>query len=172
MKNLSKSMNYTFARLSRVSLSNVCDVSFLQRNITTSFLKKIFWKHLEKRGILIFLRLWNLVWNVTYFVVQLRPDDCMVKKYIPLNKPLQVIVLLHIKCFSLMQVLETSKVLSLWILYSGDNNSYQVLYDCPGKINVNHENLSILTNFSLVSHFYTPWKLQKTFGFLTFSWCI
>ena len=57
----------------------------------------------------------------------------MEKKYIPLNKSLQVVVLLHIKCFSLMQVLEASKVLSLWRLCSGDNNSYQVLYDCPGK---------------------------------------
>ena len=27
----------------------------------------------------------------------------------------------------------------------------------------------ILTNFSPVSHFYTPWKRQKTKGFLTFS---
>ena len=27
----------------------------------------------------------------------------------------------------------------------------------------------ILTHFSPVSHFYTPWKHQKTFGFLTFS---
>ena len=27
----------------------------------------------------------------------------------------------------------------------------------------------LLTHFSLVSHFYTPWKRQKTFGFLTFS---
>ena len=26
-----------------------------------------------------------------------------------------------------------------------------------------------LTHFSPVSHFYTPWKRQKTFGFLTFS---
>ena len=26
-----------------------------------------------------------------------------------------------------------------------------------------------LTHFSPVSHFYTSWKLQKTFGFLTFS---
>ena len=26
-----------------------------------------------------------------------------------------------------------------------------------------------LTHFSSVSHFYTPWKRQKTFGFLTFS---
>ena len=26
-----------------------------------------------------------------------------------------------------------------------------------------------LINFSPVSHFYTPWKRQKTFGFLTFS---
>ena len=26
-----------------------------------------------------------------------------------------------------------------------------------------------LTHFSPVSHFYTPWKCQKTFGFLTFS---
>ena len=26
-----------------------------------------------------------------------------------------------------------------------------------------------LTHFSPVSHFYTPWKHQKTFGFLTFS---
>ena len=25
------------------------------------------------------------------------------------------------------------------------------------------------THFSPVSHFYTPWKRQKTFGFLTFS---
>ena len=27
----------------------------------------------------------------------------------------------------------------------------------------------LLTHFNLVSHFYTPWKRQKTFGFLTFS---
>ena len=27
----------------------------------------------------------------------------------------------------------------------------------------------LLTHFSPVSHFYTPWKCQKTFGFLTFS---
>ena len=27
----------------------------------------------------------------------------------------------------------------------------------------------ILTHFSPVPHFYTPWKRQKTFGFLTFS---
>ena len=26
-----------------------------------------------------------------------------------------------------------------------------------------------LTHFSPVLHFYTPWKRQKTFGFLTFS---
>ena len=26
-----------------------------------------------------------------------------------------------------------------------------------------------LTHFSPVSHFYTSWKRQKTFGFLTFS---
>ena len=26
-----------------------------------------------------------------------------------------------------------------------------------------------LIHFSPVSHFYTPWKRQKTFGFLTFS---
>ena len=26
-----------------------------------------------------------------------------------------------------------------------------------------------LTHFSPVPHFYTPWKRQKTFGFLTFS---
>ena len=40
----------------------------------------------------------------------------MEKKYIPLKKSLQVIVLLHIKLrqhISLMQVLETNKVLSL-----------------------------------------------------------
>ena len=29
--------------------------------------------------------------------------------------------------------------------------------------------LSLLTHFSPVSHFCTPWKRQKTFGFLTFS---
>ena len=117
-------MNYIFARLSNVSLSNVCDMSFLQRNINTSFLKKI-----------------------TYFIVQLRSDDCMEKKYIPLNKSLQVIVLLHIKlCYYilLMQVLETSKVLFLWTFYSGDNSSYQVLYYCSGKTNLQHENSSIL----------------------------
>ena len=28
---------------------------------------------------------------------------------------------------------------------------------------------AILTHFSPVSHFYTPWKRQKTFGFLMFS---
>ena len=28
---------------------------------------------------------------------------------------------------------------------------------------------SSLTHFNPVSHFYTPWKRQKTFGFLTFS---
>ena len=28
---------------------------------------------------------------------------------------------------------------------------------------------SVLTHFSPVSHFYTPWKRQKTFGFLTLS---
>ena len=27
----------------------------------------------------------------------------------------------------------------------------------------------ILTHFSPISHFYTPWKRQKTYGFLTFS---
>ena len=27
----------------------------------------------------------------------------------------------------------------------------------------------LLTLFTPVSHFYTPWKRQKTFGFLTFS---
>ena len=27
----------------------------------------------------------------------------------------------------------------------------------------------LLTYFSPVSHFYNPWKRQKTFGFLTFS---
>ena len=27
----------------------------------------------------------------------------------------------------------------------------------------------VLTHFSPVSHFYTPWKRQKTYGFLTFS---
>ena len=26
-----------------------------------------------------------------------------------------------------------------------------------------------LTHFSPVSHFYTPWKRQKTYGFLMFS---
>ena len=30
----------------------------------------------------------------------------------------------------------------------------------------------ILTHFSPVSYFYTPWKRQKTKGFLTFSWGI
>ena len=29
--------------------------------------------------------------------------------------------------------------------------------------------LLILTHFSSVSHFYTPWKRQKTKGFLMFS---
>ena len=29
--------------------------------------------------------------------------------------------------------------------------------------------LVTLTHFSPVSHFYTPWKHQKTFDFLTFS---
>ena len=29
--------------------------------------------------------------------------------------------------------------------------------------------LKELTHFSQVSHFYTPWKRRKTFGFLTFS---
>ena len=29
--------------------------------------------------------------------------------------------------------------------------------------------ITALTHFSPVSHFYTPWKRQKTFGFLTFS---
>ena len=29
-----------------------------------------------------------------------------------------------------------------------------------------------LTHFSPVSHFYSPWKRQKTFGFLTFSGAI
>ena len=29
--------------------------------------------------------------------------------------------------------------------------------------------VSLLTHFSPVSHFYTPWKRQETFGFLTFS---
>ena len=35
----------------------------------------------------------------------------------------------------------------------------------------NHLQISPLTfnHFSPVSHFYTPWKCQKTFGFLTFS---
>ena len=33
-------------------------------------------------------------------------------------------------------------------------------------------NGNTLTHFSPVSHFYTPWKRQKTFGFLTFSWSI
>ena len=28
---------------------------------------------------------------------------------------------------------------------------------------------NILTNFSPMLHFYTPWKRQKTFGFLAFS---
>ena len=142
MRNLIKSMNYTFARLSRVSLSNVCDVSFWQRNTSTSFLKKIFWKHLEKKGVLLFSQAIGF-FLLTFFVVQLRSNDCMEKKYIPLKKSLQVIVLLHIKLrqhISLMQVLETNEVLSLWTLYSGDNNSHQVLYDCPGKINLNYEN--------------------------------
>ena len=142
MKNLVTPMNYTFARLSRVSLSNVCDASFWQRNTNTSFLKNIFWKHLKKRGILLFSHAIGF-FLLTYFVVQLRSNDCMEKKYIPLKKSLQVIVLLHIKLrqhISLMQVLETNEVLSLWTLYSGDNNSHQVLYDCPGKINLNYEN--------------------------------
>ena len=30
-------------------------------------------------------------------------------------------------------------------------------------------NISGLTHFSPVSHFYTPWKRQKTKGFLTLS---
>ena len=128
--------------MSRVSLSNFCDASFWQRNTNTSFLKNIFWKHLEKRGILLFSQAIGF-FLLTYFVVQLRSNDCMEKKYIPLKKSLQVIVLLHIKLrqhISLMQVLETNEVLSLWTLYSGDNNSHQVLYDCPGKINLNYEN--------------------------------
>ena len=29
--------------------------------------------------------------------------------------------------------------------------------------------LAMLTHFSPVSHFHTPWKPQKPFGFLTFS---
>ena len=33
-------------------------------------------------------------------------------------------------------------------------------------------NYNSLTHFSPVSHFYTPWKRQKTFGFLTFSGAI
>ena len=28
---------------------------------------------------------------------------------------------------------------------------------------------TMLTHFSPISHFYTPWKCQKTYGFLTFS---
>ena len=32
--------------------------------------------------------------------------------------------------------------------------------------------LEILTHFRLIFHFYTPWKSQKTKGFLTFSWGI
>ena len=35
-----------------------------------------------------------------------------------------------------------------------------------------HERSLRLTHFSPVSHFYTPWKRQKTKGFLTFSWGI
>ena len=37
-----------------------------------------------------------------------------------------------------------------------------LLYFCPSEI-------YSLTHFSPVSHFYTPWKRQRTFGFLTFS---
>ena len=32
-----------------------------------------------------------------------------------------------------------------------------------------HPNQKTLTYFSPAWHFYTPWKCQKTFGFLTFS---
>ena len=31
---------------------------------------------------------------------------------------------------------------------------------------------TILTHISPMSHFYTPWKHEKTIGFLTFSWRI
>ena len=40
-------------------------------------------------------------------------------------------------------------------------------------LTVTHDLLQIpenpLTHFSPVSHFYTPWKREKTKGFLTFS---
>ena len=35
--------------------------------------------------------------------------------------------------------------------------------------NINLMQKFLLTHFSPVSHFYTPWKRQKTKGFLTFS---
>ena len=43
------------------------------------------------------------------------------------------------------------------------------------KYSTNTENIQLsyienqLTHFRPVSHFYTPWKRQKIFGFVTFS---
>ena len=54
-------------------------------------------------------------------------------------------------------LIETTEKLSDSLSTSGKSINFQE------KVMLN------LTHFSPVSHFYTPWKRQKTFGFLTFS---
>ena len=44
----------------------------------------------------------------------------------------------------------------------------ETLERCSRKIMLSSK-IYLLTHFSPISHFYTPRKLQKTYGFLTFA---
>ena len=53
-------------------------------------------------------------------------------------------------------------------LVADDMSLLSVVHDSAVSLN-NELQKNVLTNFSPMSHFYTPWKRQKTYGFLTFS---
>ena len=57
------------------------------------------------------------------------------------------------------------KIISTKFLFS----QYFIIVCVSLKIDVAKLLCTVLTHFSPVPHFYTPWKRQKTFGFLTFS---
>ena len=48
---------------------------------------------------------------------------------------------------------------AIYDIYNDEHSEAVLLVDAENAFSL----------FSLVSHFYTPWKHQKTFGFLTFS---
>ena len=69
----------------------------------------------------------------------------------------------YIVCFSKLWIKFQHRKLALNLSEYRQTLYCNTIWECSWELNVG------LTHFIPVSHVYTPWKRQKTFGFLTFS---